>query len=177
MARPVPTLEHAHNVLELPFWIWTASDPVRRPLYLHRQHGRLSLSPNRTPSADRMWSLSDPRRDHDQAVTTFLALAKNKIRIRPRALMTTLYLRHFASDFFVPWNRRWILRPAYRPDRQAAVATKCGPPLRHCDGDDPFAGMGGTGRSPPFAQARASASRSHISPGPLAEERGRNGPI
>jgi hypothetical protein len=91
-ARPVPALTGENEWLESPFWVWRADDPVRRRLFVRHSEKLWELT-------DRaQWrTLIDPRRAEED----WLALAGRGVAIRPRALITTMYLRLVLSDLFL----------------------------------------------------------------------------
>ena len=96
--HPAPELETEGDWLEAPYWVWTAENPVRRRLFVRQQ-------------ADRLW-LTDRHgfethvpleADHDAERTAqALALLEQRgIRLRSRALITTMFARLVASDLFL----------------------------------------------------------------------------
>lgn len=92
-AQPLPDL-HAHNGwLEAPFWVWTAERPVRRPLFARRESNRLLLSDQQgntwtLDAGSPVDSLEELRREHG-------------VKVRSRALITTLYSRLLLADLFL----------------------------------------------------------------------------
>ncbi len=93
-AQPLPDLNQSEDWVETPFWIWSNADPARRALFVK-------------PSAEG-WELSD--RDHwsgsmpkssDAMLQQLVEWRKVGIKIRSRALITTLYARLLLSDMFV----------------------------------------------------------------------------
>jgi hypothetical protein len=97
-AQPVPDLAESDGCLEAPFWIWSTSDPRRRPLFA-RQSGEELLITDREShtlalplSADRAAAL---------AVEKLMQLPASGIKIRTRALATTLFARRLLSDLFL----------------------------------------------------------------------------
>ena len=97
-AYPVPDLAEDGDYLEAPLWIWTADDPRRRPLFCRRQHDGLLL-------ADRKgWSVSLPLRadgDVGPAAERLHELARQGVRLRSRALLTTLWGRLALGELFI----------------------------------------------------------------------------
>ena len=91
-AHPVPALGQADDWFEVPFWIWFNESPLRRGLFVRRQGKQLTLS-NRHD-----WELAIDGSDRLDQLTNLYA---EGIRIRPRALMTTLYSRMVLSDLFI----------------------------------------------------------------------------
>lgn len=97
--HPVPELARQDDWLETPFWIWTSDHPLRRSLFVRQADGHTDLSDlhdvtlrdvplKRTGSSD-------------DAVSFFAAQEQAGIKIRPRALMTTMFSRMFLSDLFI----------------------------------------------------------------------------
>mgnify|MGYP006908254058 CR=1 FL=1 len=82
---------------EAPFWVWNAQDPQRRALYVEqvRDHWRLS--------DDAGWAhrLPADHGDLSELAQGLSDLENAGIKIRPRALTTTMYLRLFLSDYFI----------------------------------------------------------------------------
>ncbi|MCL6503307.1 MAG: hypothetical protein K6T86_11520 [Pirellulales bacterium] len=96
--HPVPLLAREEEWIETPFWIWTSEDPQRRRLFVCRVAGGLRL-------ADRQgWELKlwlggggSPERGVEQLAQAL----KQGVRIRTRALTTTLFARLVLADMFV----------------------------------------------------------------------------
>lgn len=92
--HPVPALAREAGWEEVPLFIWTTTDPSRRPLFVQRHgtslrltdRGQLQLSLDASP---------------DRAVEQLGAYEQQGIKIRPRALVTTMYARLLLSDVFV----------------------------------------------------------------------------
>jgi hypothetical protein len=84
--------------LEAPFWLWTTDAPRRRRVFVRCCGEGLELS-DLADTRIRLPLTAD--RDADLAVERLLGLASQGIRLRPRALITTLYARLFLSDLFV----------------------------------------------------------------------------
>ncbi len=92
-SHPVPELTQVGQWTETPFWIWTRQDRQRRPLFVQSQADRFLISDLIGFEASvgighfpQWWS---------DEVTT------NRIRIRPRALTTTMFHRLLVSDLFI----------------------------------------------------------------------------
>jgi hypothetical protein len=97
-AHPVPDLHANEEWMEAPLWMWTADDPERRPLFARRQLGRLTVSDGGRRRFD--LPLLSPE-DAGPAVDRLLELAEYGIKIRTRALATTLFARLVLSDIFL----------------------------------------------------------------------------
>jgi hypothetical protein len=97
--HPVPRLVQPDDWVEVPFWIWTTNNPIRRPLYVRPMGERSELSD--------LVGLTlqdvplDPAGNHEKAVAYFADQEQQGIKIRPRALMTTMFARLFLSDLFI----------------------------------------------------------------------------
>ncbi|MEZ6135627.1 MAG: hypothetical protein R3C53_12025 [Pirellulaceae bacterium] len=95
-AHPVPALDQDAGWLEAPWWIYRASAPQRKKMWVRLLNDQLILS-------DRAgWqAVIEGRLDCDNAATQWLELLSDGICIRPRALLTTMYLRIMVSDLFI----------------------------------------------------------------------------
>jgi len=89
--RPVPQLRTCDEYQESPFWIWKRGMPIRRRLFVRVCEHELELSDLQQVR------LRLPRRDLIQAIID----RQTQYAIRPRALVTTLYLRMILSDLFI----------------------------------------------------------------------------
>jgi hypothetical protein len=95
-AHPVPALAQEHGWLEAPWWIYRREAPARHALWVRLLNDQLILS-------DRAgWQTTiDGRLDCDNASSQWLELALEGVCLRPRALLTTMYLRLMVSDLFI----------------------------------------------------------------------------
>ncbi|MBI3838022.1 MAG: hypothetical protein HY288_08825 [Planctomycetia bacterium] len=97
-AHPVPDLAMEDGWLEAPFWIWDRANPRRRRLFVRQRGDEIVLS-------DRLGLehalLLSPESDAQRAVEQLLQLAADGIRLRTRALITTLFARLFLGDIFL----------------------------------------------------------------------------
>jgi hypothetical protein len=97
-AHPVPELAVDGDWLEAPFWVWSAADPTRRRLFARSCTDGVVLGDRSgweyvlEVSAD-----SVP----DCAVEQLQELARRGIRLRTRALITTLLARLLLGDLFI----------------------------------------------------------------------------
>lgn len=105
-AQPVPELLQEDGMLELPFWIYkrdVASFTDRKRLWLFVDSSQSSdeyqLVDHPDPAQRTIW-LSLPR-DPKQVEWAWSRWVDEGVCIRPRALMTTLFLRCFVADLFV----------------------------------------------------------------------------
>jgi hypothetical protein len=97
-AHPVPDLTEVDGWLEAPFWIWSADDPHRLPLFA-QQAGNEMVITDRGSRTIRL-PLSGER-DAVAAVAQLVELSSRGIKIRTRALTTTLFARLVLSDLFL----------------------------------------------------------------------------
>jgi hypothetical protein len=97
-AHPVPDLAEFDGWLETPFWIWSDDDPRRRPLFAQPSGDELVIT-DRDSRKFRLRLSSD--RDAADAVEQLLELSSRGIKIRTRALTTTLFARVVLSDLFL----------------------------------------------------------------------------
>lgn len=98
--HPVAALGRRGEWLEAPFWAWRASEPRRRPL-LARQLARtmeLRIGGEGGPFLEIPLG---PDREACCAVEALRDLPSMGIRLRTRALTTTMFTRLFVSDLFV----------------------------------------------------------------------------
>lgn len=96
-AHPVPDLAMEGPWYEAPFWIWTTENPLRRRLFVQVEPHRLTLS-------DRsQWQkvLPTPGGDIRPAAEQILELGAQGIKLRSRALITTLWARLVLGDLFI----------------------------------------------------------------------------
>jgi hypothetical protein len=97
-AHPVPNLASDGPWLEAPFWIWTADNPRRRRLFA-AQHGKELMLTDRQDL--RIALPLGPDADARRAVEQLGALSRRGVKIRSRALLTTLWARLVLGDLFV----------------------------------------------------------------------------
>ncbi|MDZ7616804.1 MAG: hypothetical protein U1E05_07365 [Patescibacteria group bacterium] len=97
-AHPFPDLSERDGWLETPFWIWTTADPRRRPLFATFHNGQVVIADGES----REFPLPlTPEGDGAAAVERLAALEAAGVKIRPRAITTTLWARLALSDLFV----------------------------------------------------------------------------
>ena len=95
-AHPVPKLEQRDGWIEGPWWVYRPESPTRQKLWVRMHDDQLILS-------DRAgWQeVIEGRLDCDNAASQWLDILAEGVRLRPRALLTTMYLRMFVGDLFV----------------------------------------------------------------------------
>lgn len=97
-SHPVPELARDGAWCEAPFWLWTSDFPRRRRLFARRLPDMLELT-DRTS-----WRLTLARPgdgDAKRAVEQLEEARRQGVKLRPRALLTTLFARLLLSDHFV----------------------------------------------------------------------------
>jgi hypothetical protein len=106
-AQPVPDLAIDGDWLEAPFWVWTATDARRRPLFVRREARGLVLSDRRG------WEQSFPLAAPADAAAAVAALSGT----------LRLPIPHPPSEGRTPEQMRAALRDlAYHPERMLAAA-------------------------------------------------------
>jgi hypothetical protein len=95
-AHPVPALEQQHGWLEAPWWVYRPEAPKRQRLWVKLIDDSLMLS-------DRAgWqTVIEGRLECDQAASQWLDILSDGVCLRPRALLTTMYLRLIVGDAFI----------------------------------------------------------------------------
>jgi hypothetical protein len=97
-SHPVPELARDGEWYETPFWLWSSDSPRRRRLFARRLPETLELT-------DRAgWRLSLARTgdgDASRAVEQLADARLQGVKLRPRALLTTLFARLLLSDQFI----------------------------------------------------------------------------
>lgn len=98
--HPVPELDADGDWLEAPFWVWRSSQPRRRPV-LARARGR-SIDLRIAGEAEILAELPLAEdREACCAVERLRDLAAQGVRLRTRALTTTMFARLLVGDLFV----------------------------------------------------------------------------
>jgi hypothetical protein len=97
-AHPVPDLVIEDDWLEAPFWIWDRAHPRRRRLFVRQRGDEIVLSDRR----DIEFALAlSPEGEAGRAAQQLADLAASGIRLRTRALITTLFARLVLGDVFL----------------------------------------------------------------------------
>jgi len=95
--NPLPDLRLDADAIELPLWMWRAGQP-RRPLAVRRSAGHVLL----LLDGEVVGELSHAEfADAAAGINAFTRMASAGIRIRSKALVTTMYIRLFLCDMFV----------------------------------------------------------------------------
>jgi len=93
--RPGPDLASEDEWLEAPLWAINVREHTRRPLFVRRVQGEIELTDRAGPP------FRVPYSDGRTANDAWLKLLTFRARIRPRALITTMYARLVLSDLFI----------------------------------------------------------------------------
>ncbi len=97
-SHPVPDLERDGDWQEAPFWLWNDAAPARKRAFVQAGRDGLELTDRGTI---RVQLPLTARRDATSAVDALAALGQQGIKLRPRALVTTMYARLVLSDLFL----------------------------------------------------------------------------
>ncbi|HVK81627.1 MAG TPA: hypothetical protein VM915_13555, partial [Verrucomicrobiae bacterium] len=97
-AHPVPELDQQDQWLEAPLWIWSRERPQRRQAFARRDGDRIIVSDRDQLHVE--LPLAAGRITQD-TIAAWLASAARGIKLRPRALITTMYARLLLSDLFL----------------------------------------------------------------------------
>jgi len=97
-AHPVPDLARDGQWLEAPLWIWTADDPHRQRLFARQIGGRMLLA-NRRGWEQELPLTADG--DAGRAAERLVEWNRQGVKIRSRALITTLWARLVLGDLFL----------------------------------------------------------------------------
>lgn len=94
-AQPSPNLIIKENLIEVPFWIWKEGDQ-RRNIFILREKEKSYLYNN---SYGKIFLME---KDGVKSLFSLKTLLKERgLKIRPKALLLTLYNRLFISDLFI----------------------------------------------------------------------------
>jgi len=94
-ARPVPNLRRHGDWQETPFWIWSADQPRRRRMLVRRMDHCIQISDG---TATLACVKAD---DFVGAASVWADLRRQGIKIRGRALITTMWARMILGDMFI----------------------------------------------------------------------------
>jgi hypothetical protein len=97
-SHPVPDLASEGDWLEAPFWMWTADGPCRRHVFARQEGDRIVLSDR--AGLEATLDLV-PDATADRAVEQLAALEERGVKLRTRALITTMFARLMLSDLFL----------------------------------------------------------------------------
>lgn len=94
-AHPVPNLRSEDDWIETPLWLYGNDDPQRRGVWVRRRGTEWELS-DRNRRSVRL-----DARDLKSAAAQLIDHASPDFKLRPRALMTTMFARLVLSDLFL----------------------------------------------------------------------------
>ncbi len=97
-AQPVPDLAESSDWQETPFWIWSQQDPRRRAVWVRRHPEGLQIT-DRAEMQDVLPISSEG--DPAAAVNRLGEWENQGLKLRTRALVTTMFARLFLSDLFI----------------------------------------------------------------------------
>ncbi len=101
-SHPVPELIAEDDWLESPFWIWTTENRLRRRLFVRSRRTVAGVVSIELTDREQITEcLSKDENSTEGWFNQWSAIAEKGIKIRPRALITTMYARLFLSDLFV----------------------------------------------------------------------------
>lgn len=96
-AQPLPDLVLQDDWREMPYWCWTKEDPQRRPLFVRRS-GKEMILTNRAGWESRIDCGAEPS---FHTLDNLMKLQKQGVKLRTRALATTMFARLILSDLFL----------------------------------------------------------------------------
>jgi hypothetical protein len=96
--HPVPELAAQQQWLEAPLWIFSAEDPRRRRLFARQQGDQIVLSDRQGLEIGLPLK---PEGNATRTVTRLMELGRQGVKIRSRALITTLWARLALGDLFL----------------------------------------------------------------------------
>lgn len=97
-AHPAPDLETRDGWLEAPLWVWTEDEPTRRRLFVRSTSHGMEWTDLQGWRAE----ITTPHEPNDDRFQTqWAALEAAGVKLRPRALLTTLYARLVLCDLFI----------------------------------------------------------------------------
>jgi hypothetical protein len=96
--HPAPNLAGDNEWLEAPFLLWRRDDPRRRHAFVRQVHGGLEVSDREVLRFHLDISADSTA---DKAVEQLQEVESRGIKLRPRALITTMYARLVLSDLFI----------------------------------------------------------------------------
>ena len=95
--HPVPDLATDGDWLEAPLWAWRSGRPRRARLFARLRADRIELRAGTDAWPSLPWSPSNP----EATVNAWQEMEPQGLKVRSRALTTTLYARLFLGDLFI----------------------------------------------------------------------------
>lgn len=96
-AQPLPDLAEIEGWTETPFWVWTQENSTRRALFVKSDSNRLLLTDRLHWEGTLPFDSDNP----ESAIHRFEEWQQQGVKLRTRALMTTLYARLLLADVFI----------------------------------------------------------------------------
>ncbi|HVU89771.1 MAG TPA: hypothetical protein VHD36_20745 [Pirellulales bacterium] len=96
--HPVPNLAADGDLIEAPFWLWSSASPRRRRLFVRRGADSMTLTDRRRVEIELPLTADG---DATRAVEVLAGFRERGIKLRSRALVTTLFARLVLSDLFI----------------------------------------------------------------------------
>jgi hypothetical protein len=96
--HPAPTLDRDNEWLEAPFLLWTRESPRRRRPFIRHQPDSIVISDREGLRLTLDLSSAGAA---EKAVSQLAEAEERGIKLRPRALITTMYVRLVLSDLFI----------------------------------------------------------------------------
>ena len=97
-AQPVPNLATDEGWIEAPFWIWSSEQPTRRALFVRPTSDQLLLSDRAGWDDSLPWP---PDSDCASAAERLAEWESRGLKLRTRALITTMFARLLLADVFI----------------------------------------------------------------------------
>jgi hypothetical protein len=97
-AHPVPNLAVDGGWRQAPYWVWSTDLPTRRPVYLRRD-GAGMVATDRQTFERRIPCVCDD--GGERAVAELAAWEAEGLKLRSRALITTMFARLAVADLFI----------------------------------------------------------------------------
>jgi hypothetical protein len=97
-SHPVPPLATDGAWLEAPFWLWSSTDPRRRRLFARQVRDGIEITDLHTERHHLSISSDGPC---EVAVEQLRQLRDQGVKLRSRALVTTMFARIFLCDLFI----------------------------------------------------------------------------
>jgi len=96
--HPAPPLAADGEWLEAPFWLWSSADPKRRRLYVRPVRDGIEITDRQS---ERHYLSFSPDGSCEVSVEQLRQLSDQGIKLRSRALLTTMFARLFLCDLFI----------------------------------------------------------------------------
>lgn len=97
-SHPVPNLAVEDAWLEAPFWVWTCDDVRRRKVFVRQRGEQIEVS---DLGSVRIYLDVTAERPASRGVDRLMEERARGVKLRPRALITTMYARVILGDLFL----------------------------------------------------------------------------